>query len=45
MYGDDATTLAPYLDLLGRAGMLTGLQKYPGKVVRQRDDAGASPAR
>lgn len=36
----NATTLAHYLDLLGRAGMLTGLQKYAGKAVRQR---GSSP--
>ena len=36
----NATTLATYLDLLGGAGMLTGLQKYAGKAVRQR---GSSP--
>jgi hypothetical protein len=36
----NATTLAHYLDLLGGAGMLTGLQKYAGKAVRQR---GSSP--
>ena len=29
-----------YLDLLGGAGLLTGLQKYAGNVVRQR---GSSP--
>jgi hypothetical protein len=36
----NATTLAHYLDLLGGAGLLTGLQKYAGKAVRQR---GSSP--
>lgn len=36
----NATTLAHYLDLLGGAGMLTGLQKYAGRAVRQR---GSSP--
>jgi predicted AAA+ superfamily ATPase len=36
----NATTLAHYLDLLAGAGMLTGLQKYAGKAVRQR---GSSP--
>src|SRR5712691_2569748 len=36
----NATTLAHYLDLLGGARMLTGLQKYAGKAVRQR---GSSP--
>jgi predicted AAA+ superfamily ATPase len=36
----NATTLAHYLELLGGAGMLTGLQKYAGKAVRQR---GSSP--
>jgi uncharacterized protein len=36
----NATTLAHYLDLLGVAGMVTGLQKYAGKAVRQR---GSSP--
>ena len=36
----NTTTLAHYLDLLGGAGMLTGLQKYVGKAVRQR---GSSP--
>lgn len=36
----NTTTLAHYLDLLDGAGMLTGLQKYTGKAVRQR---GSSP--
>jgi predicted AAA+ superfamily ATPase len=36
----NATTLAHYLDLLSGAGMLIGLQKYAGQVVRQR---GSSP--
>ena len=36
----NTVTLAHYLDLLGGAGMLTGLQKYAGKAVRQR---GSSP--
>ena len=36
----NTTTLAHYLDLLGGAGMLTGLQKYAGTTVRQR---GSSP--
>jgi predicted AAA+ superfamily ATPase len=36
----NATTLAHYLELLSGAGMLTGLQKYSGKAVRQR---GSSP--
>ena len=36
----NTTTLAHYLDLLGDAGMLTGLQKYAGSRVRQR---GSSP--
>ena len=36
----NTTTLAHYLDLLGSAGMLTGLPKYAGKAVRQR---GSSP--
>lgn len=36
----NATTLAHYLDLLSGAGMLTGLQKYAGRAVRQR---GSSP--
>lgn len=36
----NTTTLAHYLDLLGRAGMLTGLQKYAAQPVRRR---GSSP--
>ncbi len=36
----NTTTLAHYLDLLAGAGMLTGLQKYAGRAVRQR---GSSP--
>jgi predicted AAA+ superfamily ATPase len=36
----NTTTLAHYLDLLSGAGMLTGLQKYMGSIVRQR---GSSP--
>lgn len=36
----NTTTLAHYLDLLAGAGMLTGVQKYAGKAVRQR---GSSP--
>lgn len=36
----NTTTLAHYLDLLGGAGMVTGLQKYAGKAMRQR---GSSP--
>ena len=36
----NTTTLAHYLDLLGGAGMVTGLQKYSGSKVRQR---GSSP--
>lgn len=36
----NTTTLAHYLDLLAGAGMLTGLQKYAGRSVRQR---GSSP--
>lgn len=36
----NATTLAHYLELLGGAGMLTGLPKYAGATVRQR---GSSP--
>lgn len=34
--GGNATTLAHYLDLLSGAGILTGLQKYSGKTVRQK---------
>lgn len=36
----NTTTLAHYLDLLAHAGMVTGLQKYAGQVVRSR---GSSP--
>jgi hypothetical protein len=36
----NTTTLAHYLDLLGGAGMVTGLPKYAGRAVRQR---GSSP--
>lgn len=36
----NTTTLAHYLELLGAAGMLTGLPKYAGEVVRSR---GSSP--
>jgi hypothetical protein len=36
----NTTTLAHYLELLGAAGLLTGLPKYAGQVVRQR---GSSP--
>jgi len=36
----NSTTLAHYLDLLGSAGMVIGLQKYSGQAVRQR---GSSP--
>lgn len=36
----NTTTLAHYLELLAGAGMVTGLQKYAGKSVRQR---GSSP--
>ena len=32
----NTTTLAHYLDLLAGAGMLTGVQKYAGKAVRQK---------
>ncbi len=32
----NTTTLAHYLDLLGGAGLLAGLQKYAGQRVRQR---------
>ena len=32
----NTTTLAHYLDLLGAAGMLTGIPKYAGEVVRSR---------
>ncbi|MGA3245822.1 MAG: ATP-binding protein [Bacteroidota bacterium] len=36
----NTTTLAHYLDLLRGAGMIAGLQKYSGKVLRRR---GSSP--
>ncbi len=36
----NTTTLAHYLELLGGAGMLVGLQKYSGSAVRSR---GSSP--
>jgi len=36
----NTTTLAHYLELLGSAGMLRGLPKYAGTIVRQR---GSSP--
>jgi len=36
----NSTTLAHYLELLGGAGLLVGLQKYSGSKVRQR---GSSP--
>ncbi|MCC6395600.1 MAG: ATP-binding protein, partial [Bacteroidetes bacterium] len=36
----NTTTLAHYLDLLGSAGVMVGLRKYSGQVVRQR---GSSP--
>ena len=36
----NTTTLAHYLELLAGAGMVTGLPKYAGQVVRQR---GSSP--
>jgi uncharacterized protein len=32
----NTTTLAHYLDLLAQSGLLTGLNKYAGEVVRQR---------
>lgn len=32
----NTTTLAHYLDLLGAAGMVTGLEKYAGNRLRQR---------
>ena len=36
----NTTTLARYLDLLGSAGLIAGLQKYAGSAVRRR---GSSP--
>ena len=35
----NTTTLAHYLELLAGAGMLTGLQKYSGAVVRRRSSS------
>jgi predicted AAA+ superfamily ATPase len=35
----NTTTLAHYLDLLNGAGLVTGLQKYYGKRVRQRSSS------
>lgn len=35
----NTTTLAHYLDLLGGAGILTGLQKYSGKEVKKRSSS------
>ncbi len=32
----NTTTLAHYLDLLAGAGMLTGIQKYAGRAIRQK---------
>ncbi|MEX0789326.1 MAG: ATP-binding protein [Actinomycetota bacterium] len=32
----NTTTLAHYLEVLGNAGLLTGLSKYSGRAVRQR---------
>ncbi len=32
----NTTTLAHYLELLAEAGMITGVQKYSGKQIRQR---------
>ncbi|MDD2500254.1 MAG: ATP-binding protein [Geobacter sp.] len=32
----NTTTLAHYLDLLSGAGMVTGIQKYSGSMIRQR---------
>lgn len=36
----NTTTLAHYLNLLSGAGLITGLSKYSGKIIRQR---GSSP--
>ncbi len=36
----NSTTLAHYLDLLTNAGLLTGIQKYAGQIMRRR---GSSP--
>jgi predicted AAA+ superfamily ATPase len=35
----NTVTLAHYLDLLGKAGILTGLQKYSGNQIRVRNSA------
>jgi len=35
----NTTTLAHYLDLLGGAGLLRGLQKYAGQAVRRRSSS------
>jgi len=35
----NTVTLAHYLDLLGRAGILTGLQNYSGNVIRTRQSS------
>lgn len=35
----NTTTLAHYLELLAGAGMVTGLSKYAGQVVRQRNSS------
>ncbi|MFA5809007.1 MAG: ATP-binding protein [Thermoleophilia bacterium] len=35
----NTTTLAHYLDLLNGAGLLTGLQKYSGQLVRKRSSS------
>jgi predicted AAA+ superfamily ATPase len=35
----NATTLAHYLDLLAGAGLVSGLQKYAGEIVRRRASA------
>ena len=38
-HAGNVTTLADYLHLLSEAGLLTGLQKFAGQVVRQRASA------
>lgn len=35
----NTTTIAHYFDLLGGAGLVTGLQKYSGRVVRRRSSS------
>jgi predicted AAA+ superfamily ATPase len=40
----NTTTLAHCLELLGAAGMLTGLQKYAGDCARRRASSPSSPA-